>query len=251
MNPSSSSTFNNAGKQPKHSSESAQYNPDISLALYPLYDQAEAAKAKIERTVSQLPQLAAQAEEYLTQEMANVTDSYFEGIASEDPMDAQKQIEEAIARMDAFYNDLGNRMQANTSSRSRAFTEPGPRPQLTSLSADIPGQTGESSATGSHRQQPLRPLGIFREELENDATEYGLMHPGERVIIMPPPPTRRVTFGEIAVIPDSATGPGLRRPLTFRSVVGALKRNPGESKREKVKDLWRKIRDRVRKDHSA
>ena len=250
MNPSSSST-GNIGKQPEHLSHDTQYGPDTSLTLYPLYDHAESVKAKIERTVSQLPLLAAQAEEYLTQEMAHVTDSYFEGIASEDQADAQKQIEEAIARMDAFYDDLGNRMRANNTSRSRAFTEPGPRPQLTSLSRDIPLQTGESSASGPRRQHPLRNLGIFREELENDPSEYGLMHPGEQVIIMPPPPTRRVTFGESTVISDSQTGPGARRPLTFRSVVSALKRNPGETRREKVKDLWRKIRDRVRKDQSS
>jgi len=234
MNPSSSSTVNNAGKQPQNSGEGTQCTPDTSLAPHPLYEQAEASKAKIERTVSQLPLLAAQAEEYLTQETANVTDSYFEGISSEDPVDAQKQLEEAIARMDAFCNDLGNRTLANNSSYSRSFTEP-----------------GESSATGAHRQQPLRSPGIFREELENDPTDYSLMHPSERVTIMPPAPTCRVTFGESTVIPDSPTGPGLRRPLTFRSVVGALKRTPGESKREKVKDLWRKIRGRVRKDHSA
>lgn len=75
------------------------------------------------------------------------------------------------------------------------------------------------------------------------------MHPREWLTIMPPPPTRRVTFIKSTVIPDSPTGPGLGRPLAFRFVVGVLKWN-GESKRKKVNDLWRKIRHLVRKDHS-
>ena len=134
MNPSSSHPCNNPCKQPQHPSEGAQYTPGTSPALYPLNEQAEAAKAKIECTLSQLPLLPAQAEEYLTQEMANVTGSYFERIANEDPMDAQKQIEEAISRMDAFYNDLGNRMRADNTSHRREFTEPRPCPPVTSLS---------------------------------------------------------------------------------------------------------------------
>jgi len=252
MNPSPSSTDNNAGKQPQDSSADTQHNPDTSAALHPLYEQAEATQAKIEHTVSQLPQLAAQAKDYLTQEMVNVTDAYFEGIASEDPIDAQKQIEEAIARMDAFYNDLGNRMRANRTSRSRAFTEPGPRPQLIPPASDISAPTsGESSSTGARRQQRLRYLGTSPEDPEDDPAEQGLMHPGERVMVRPPPPPRRVTFGESTIIPDLPAGPGLRGGLTFRSVVSALKRNPGESRREKVKDLWRQLRDRARKDHTA
>lgn len=134
MNPSSSHSCNNSGKQPQHSSESVQYTPGTSLALYPLNEQAEAAKAKIECTLSQLPLLSAPAEEYLTQKMANVTRSYFKRIANEDQMDARKQIEEAISGMDAFSNDVGNRMRADNTSRSREFMEPRPRPPVTSLS---------------------------------------------------------------------------------------------------------------------
>jgi len=134
MNPSSSHPCNNSGKQPQHSSKGAQYTLGTSPALYPLNEQAEPAKAKMECTLSPLLFLPAQAEDYLTQEMANFPGSYFERIANEDPMDAQKQIEEAISRMDTFYNDLSNRMRAYNYSRSREFTEPGPGPQLTSLS---------------------------------------------------------------------------------------------------------------------
>ncbi|PUU82661.1 hypothetical protein B9Z19DRAFT_1120438 [Tuber borchii] len=250
MNLSSSSSRNNADKQPENSEEGSQSSPNASVTLYPLYEQAEATKAKIESTVARLPRLAAQADEYLAQEMANVTDAYFDGIASEDTADAQKQIEEAIARLDAFYNDLGNRTQANNGSRNRAFTEPGPRPPWIFPASDISGQTGESSARGGRRQQ-LRSLGVLPGEPENDPAEHGLMHPGERVINMPPPPARRVTFGDSTIIGDSPTGPGFRRSFTFRSVVSALKRNPGESKREKVKDLWRNVRDRLKKNHNA
>ncbi|PUU76521.1 hypothetical protein B9Z19DRAFT_1129630 [Tuber borchii] len=253
MNPSSSSSRTNAGKQPENSEEGSPCIPNASFTLYPLYEQAEATKAKIERTVSQLPRLAAQADEYLAPEylapeMANVTDVYFDGIASEDPADAQKQIEEAIVRMDAFYNDLSNRMRANNTSRNRAFTEPGPRPPWIFPAGDISCQTGESSANDAGRQQ-LRSLGILPGEPENDLVEHGPMHPGERVFIMPPPPARRVTFGDSTIIGNSPTGPGFRRSLTFRSVASALKRNPGESKREKVKDLWRNVRDRLKKNH--
>lgn len=247
MNSSSSSSRNNPGKQPENSEEGNQYSPNASVALYSLYEQAEATKAKIERTVSQLPRLAAQTDEYLAQEMANVTDIYFDGIASEDPADAQKNIEEAIVRMDAFYNDLSNRMSANNTPRNRAFTEPGARPPWIFPVRDISGQTGESGATGARRQQP-RSLGVLPGEPENDPAEHGIMHPGERVIIMPPPPTRRVTFGDSTIIGNSPTGPGFTRSLNFRSAVSALKRNPGESKREKVKDLWRNVKDRLKKN---
>ena len=250
MNPSSSSPRNNEDKKPENSEEGSQYSSNAFVTLYSLYEQAEATKAKIERSVSQLPQLAAQAYEYLAQEMVNVTDAYFDGTANEDEANAQKQIEEAIVRMDAFYNDLSYRMPAKNTPRNRAFTEPGPRPSWISPARDISGQTGESGATGTCRQQP-RSLGVLPGESENDPAEHGLMHPGERVIVMPPPPARRVTFGDSTIIGDSPTGPGFRRSFTFRSVVSALKRNPGESKREKVKDLWRNVRDRLKKNHNA
>lgn len=249
MNPSSSSSRNNPSKQPENSEEGSQYSPNPSVTLYSLYGQAEAAKGKIERTVSQLPRLAAQADEYLTQEMANVTDAYFDGISSEGPDDAQKKIEEAIVRMGAFYNDLSNSMRTNNTSRNRAFTEPGPRPSWIFPASDISCQTHQSSGTAGSRRQ-LRSLGVLPGEPENDPAENGLMHPGSRVIIMPPPPARRVTFGDSTIIGNSPTGPGYRRSLTFRSVVSALKRNSGESKREKVKDLWRNVKDRL-KNHNA
>jgi len=70
----------------------------------------EATIAKIECTLSQPACPAAPADQYLTPDIANVTITYFEGIASEDPMDAPRQIEAAIARIDAYYNDLGNGM---------------------------------------------------------------------------------------------------------------------------------------------
>jgi len=59
-----------------------------------------------------------------------------------------------------------------------------------------------------------------------------------------------VTSGQSTIIGNSPTGPGLRRPCTFSFVVGALKRNSGESLLEKVKEPWGKIRALVRKDLS-
>ena len=82
----------------------------------------EATIVKIVYTASQLPLLAVPATEYLTHEIASITVSYGEGIASEDPIDAQRQIEAPIAHIDAVYNDLGNRMRDNNTSSSRAFT---------------------------------------------------------------------------------------------------------------------------------
>jgi len=75
------------------------------------------------------------------------------------------------------------------------------------------------------------------------------MHSPEWLTIMPPPPTGKVTFSKSTVIPDLPTGPALERPLTFRFVVGVLRRK-GECRRKRVKDLWRKIWDLMRKDHS-
>ncbi|PWW75409.1 hypothetical protein C7212DRAFT_345394 [Tuber magnatum] len=247
MNPDSSSSRNRGGKQPEHPEEGGQRGPNTDWTLYSLYTQAEARKAKIERTVSQLPRIAAQAEEYLTQEMANVEDAYFEGICSEDPAEAQKLIEEAVARIQAFFNDLGNRMRADNIKRCPAPTDPGNRPAVASPADKASSQAGESSAMGARRQQQPRSLGVLPGEPENDPAEEGLMHPGVRVRVMPAPPVRRVTFADTGASPNPPSGPSLRMSRSF-SFVRSRKRNSGESKSEKVKDLWKKVRVRLRKE---
>jgi len=67
---------------------------------------------------------------------------------------------------------------------------------------------------------------------------------------VPPPPTYIVISGESTIIGNAPTGPGWRRPGTFRCVVGALKQNPEESLLEKFKDPLGKMRAFVRKNPS-
>ncbi|RPA90281.1 hypothetical protein L873DRAFT_469975 [Choiromyces venosus 120613-1] len=62
--------------------------------------------------------------------------------------------------------------------------------------------------------------------------------------VIPPGPARRASLSETPINPPSPTGQRVRRAFPLQTIAGALKRCPGESKREKLKDLWRRARDR-------
>ncbi|KAG0633750.1 hypothetical protein HOY80DRAFT_1103163 [Tuber brumale] len=246
INHMSSPRKTRTGNEPERSGERSRSRPSPYLTLFPLFRQAEAIRDRIERTVCRFPRLAVPAGEYLAQEMANVSDAYFDGISGEYSAEAQNYIEESITRMEGFYNDLANRIRADRGNRGRAFTDPGP-PPLVHPAGNAPSRTGESSAIGAGGNEPPRSLGVQPGEPENDPAKDGLMHPGERVR-SPLQPVRTVTFGGTTLIQDSPPGPPMKRSLTFMSMVRSLRRNPGESKREKVKDLWRRVRNRLRRE---
>ncbi|KAG0137693.1 hypothetical protein HOY82DRAFT_597506 [Tuber indicum] len=244
MHPSSSSSRIRKGKGLETVEEEGEPRPNNPhLTLYPLYRQAEAIKDKTERAVYRFPPLAAQAQEYLTHEMADISDAYFDGISGEYPAEAQQYIQEALGRMQGFYSSLSNTMRAQNI-LGRAQTDPGPRRGALSPAGNAPTRTGESSKMGAGGNQPARSLGVQPGEPENDPAEHGLMHPGGRVLTSPTGSARRVTFGKTTVINDSRAGSPIRRSPSFRSITWSLRRCPGESRREKVKDLWRKLRDR-------
>ncbi|RPA90109.1 hypothetical protein L873DRAFT_1795693 [Choiromyces venosus 120613-1] len=61
---------------------------DAYDVLSPLYQQALATRARIEPKVSLFPELAAQSEECLDQEILYVSDAFFGGVEEEDPAEA-------------------------------------------------------------------------------------------------------------------------------------------------------------------
>ncbi|RPA90101.1 hypothetical protein L873DRAFT_502970 [Choiromyces venosus 120613-1] len=264
-------------------------NPAAHVILSPLCQLAQVTRDKIESMVSLLPHLAAHCVEYLTQEMQYVADAYSRGVTNEHPAEAQKQIEEAIARMEAFYNDVVNRWPALRAGRRRVISEstlrypvislaPGSsgqvvgdsamtaRPQSTPsgfqlgiqlpvgfVAANPSSQAGESGAMATRQeqaQQKYQPSAVLLPVPENNPTKHGMMDPRANVPFTPQPLARRATLGAVADdkgIPGSPTVIRVRRSLTLRSVVGVLRRTPGESKRVRVKDLWKRARDLLRK----
>ncbi|RPA90106.1 hypothetical protein L873DRAFT_1795691 [Choiromyces venosus 120613-1] len=307
MNSGSSPSRNRAVKQPEDECHATVIEGLLSTSenpgavnhatysiLFGLYRRALEARSIIERTVSLIPHLEAQCEEYLTQEMHYVSDAYSSAITNENPAGAQKQIEEAIARIEVFYKDLVNRWPALRSGRRRAISEPshlpvffvapnsagrvgesstmaarrkqeqqqntsprfqsGPRRPVIFVAASSSTQSGECSAMVAHleqEQQQGRLSAVQPEEPENNPAEHGMIHPEEPAAFTSTPPVRRATFGDTTVLAHPSTSSGFRRPLAFRSVVGALRRSLGETRLEKVKELWRRARDHLKKKDSS
>ncbi|RPA90095.1 hypothetical protein L873DRAFT_502793 [Choiromyces venosus 120613-1] len=128
-------------------------NPSVYEILFPLYQQAQASGAKITRAVSLVPVLAEPSRVFLAREMHIVSDAYFDAIRGENLPKAQKAIEDAIARIEAFFRDLGNRGRAWRTGRRQAFTQPAPRPPVIFTAVGSPGEVGKSSAMGEQEQQ--------------------------------------------------------------------------------------------------
>ncbi|RPA90098.1 hypothetical protein L873DRAFT_1848971 [Choiromyces venosus 120613-1] len=264
-------------------------NPAAHAILSPHRQLAHDTREKIEHTVSIFPRLAEQCEEYLTQETQHVADAYSGGVTNGHPVEAQKLIEESIARMETFHNDMLNRWPALRAGRRRAISgpslrhpapgssgqavgssaltahqqqeqpqstpsglQPGTRPPVIFVAVNPPSQTGESGTVATRpeqAQQQYRSWAVLPAVPENNPTEHGMMDPRAGVTATSQPLDRRATWGAAADtmgIPESPAVTRVRRSLNLTYVVGAL-RSPGESKRMKVKDLWKRARDRLRK----
>ncbi|RPA90108.1 hypothetical protein L873DRAFT_503238 [Choiromyces venosus 120613-1] len=156
--------------------------------------------------------------------------------------------------MEGFASDLTSRIRASRTRPRRTASDPGPHRPARSFVFDSSGQAGENSAIGTPRQQEqeyLRNVPVLRAEPGDNPAGHEIMRPGEPATFTPSPLVRRATIGGEVVLPNPLTSSGFRRPLTFKSVVSALRISPGETRLQKVKDLWRRARDRLKKDSST
>ncbi|RPA94622.1 hypothetical protein L873DRAFT_1416429 [Choiromyces venosus 120613-1] len=256
MNPRPSFPRNRRGRQPEprrlvdipEDQEQNFIHPtegrgNIYQGLSRLYSQAQTSRVRIERSVSQVSGLAAVCEDYLAQETMYVSDSYFGGVCDADPTEAEQKIQEALSRMEDFHHDLNHKIQQLRISRRRAVILPGDDPSVSLAAANSSGRTGgEISAAGAHGR-PRRQEQLISGEAGNDTMVHGYMPPA--------PPVHLIRFEETTLFPHSPTGSGLRRPLNYSSVVGALRRSAGLARRERVKELWNQTRDRLRNGDPA
>ncbi|RPB04668.1 hypothetical protein L873DRAFT_1786149 [Choiromyces venosus 120613-1] len=147
-------------------------NPSVYEILFPFYERAQASEAKILRAVSQVPVLAELSRIFLAREMRIVSDAYFGAIMGEDVPKAQKVIEDAIPRIEAFFRDLSNRWWALRTGRHQVFTQPGPRPPVIFKAVDSPGEVGKSSAMGAIGEQEQReqsqPSGVLARDPDDN-----------------------------------------------------------------------------------
>ncbi|RPA94568.1 hypothetical protein L873DRAFT_1814086, partial [Choiromyces venosus 120613-1] len=217
--------------------------PNAYDTLHTLYMLAEEARNRLERLKSIVPGLASACEECFVEEMTYVAVAHFTGLRSTNPLDASRNIEEAIIRMDAFRLWVRRITPAVGTGSPRILLDHGPSSN----------QARETSGMGARRrlQQPEEPetLESLSGELDNDIVKDDIEQPEELVVVNPGPPQGRVNLGKATIASHSRTGLGVRRLLTLESVMDAFKRSLGESRREKVIDLWIRARDCLGKEY--
>ncbi|RPA94581.1 hypothetical protein L873DRAFT_1792843 [Choiromyces venosus 120613-1] len=267
MNTDSSSSGNRRGNQPEVEDLDAipddreltseipwEGERDDYETLYELNELAEEARDRIERLMVEVPGLAAACEATLAQEMGEVEQAYFRGIGSSDPTYAYMSIRESISQMDSFAQWVRDRTFASGTGNRRASANPGHPPPM--MDGALPSSSpAETSSPKSARGQPQQQQQPRTEEIPPRdrrviPPEHYIIHDEGPIPVIPPCPARRVSLGETPINPPSPTGQRVRRAPTLETVAGALKRSPGESKREKLKDLWRRARDRLGQSRS-
>ncbi|RPA94638.1 hypothetical protein L873DRAFT_1792879 [Choiromyces venosus 120613-1] len=156
--------------------------------LFPLYELAEEARAKIRSAASAVQGLAQQAVDYLAREMLCISEACLGGLCAGDLGSYPWKMEEAIVRMDDYFNDLASRCPVLGTGRPGAFTEPGSHPPVCLAADSSSGQADRQSTMVARGQQGQRErymvLRLPPEVMGREQTTF--THP---------PPIRRITLG--------------------------------------------------------